>query len=154
MVSRMEPTASGESRLGVPPPKKMVETVLLPLEPSLYAHQRISLSGKIAGRDRGFADGRGVKGAVQAAAAAEGDVDIDQHGSSAGKGLAAEGKGETRSSYFQNVRLTSVGKAGNASLSWQGESVRVYSPAIDIFEGDIAWIYAFRPAEPTSGRPI
>ena len=44
MVSRMEPTASGESRLGVPPPKKMVETVLLPLEPSLYAHQRISLS--------------------------------------------------------------------------------------------------------------
>ena len=28
--------------------------------------------GKIAGRDRGFADGRGVKGAVQAAAAAEG----------------------------------------------------------------------------------
>ena len=42
MVSRMDPTSSGESRLGVPPPKKTVETVF-PVEPSLYAHQRISL---------------------------------------------------------------------------------------------------------------
>ena len=88
--------------------------------------------GDVGGRNRRSADGRRMEGAVQAAAAAEGKMNVNQHGISGWRGRRfVPGGNKARFSYFQNGGLTSGRSVRSVPCSWQGESVRVYSALKD-----------------------